>query len=176
MCYLQEKVIDLEQSLTMIVKEFEKERHELKRLHLAEHEATIAELVTLQRRCQLQEREMAHIKRLARRILDQRSEVEVFFLEALNHVRKEISANRLGVGYCTSKQQNNNFCYFFRDQYRHDAPHLYRQRMLTATRGKGRFPFIRTFKSGLDSSTNSVYQDMEQANSWLAMQSYELYK
>ncbi len=38
---------------------------------------------------------MNHVKRLAKRVLDQRSHVEQFFLEALSQVRKEIARNRL---------------------------------------------------------------------------------
>jgi len=37
---------------------------------------------------------MNHVKRLARRILDQRSDVEQFFLESLTLVKKEIATNR----------------------------------------------------------------------------------
>ena len=37
---------------------------------------------------------MNHVKRLARRILEERSEVEQFFLEALSYVRKEIAIKR----------------------------------------------------------------------------------
>ncbi len=53
-----------------------------------------SELVGLQHRFELQSREMNHVKRLARRILEQRSEVEQFFLDALAHVKREIAANR----------------------------------------------------------------------------------
>lgn len=53
-----------------------------------------SELVSLQRRCELQSREMNHVKRLARHILDQRSEVEQFFLESLTFVKKKIATNR----------------------------------------------------------------------------------
>ena len=34
------------------------------------------------------------MKKLARKILDQRTEVEEFFLNALAHVKKEIETNR----------------------------------------------------------------------------------
>ena len=37
---------------------------------------------------------MNHVKRLARHILDQRSEVEQFFLESLTFVKKKIATNR----------------------------------------------------------------------------------
>lgn len=53
-----------------------------------------------------------------------------------------------------------------RADYRRDAQLVYQKRMLDATKGKGRFPLIRTFRSGLDTSTNSVYHDMDQAERW----------
>ena len=52
------------------------------------------EAVSLQQKCQLQAAELALVRRLARRILDQRSEVEHFLLDALQYVRKEVAANR----------------------------------------------------------------------------------
>lgn len=91
---LQDKVIGLEQSLTMLVKEFEEEKHVLQDNHTSELAQTRADLVSLQRRYDLQDKEMAHVKKLARKILDEREEVELFFLEALEHVRKEIATNR----------------------------------------------------------------------------------
>ena len=59
------------------------------------------------------------------------------------------------------------FCY--REQYRSDAQALYQQQLLEATRGRGEFPPVRTFKPGQGASTNSVYQEMEQAQSWLVL-------
>ena len=38
--------------------------------------------------------ELAHVRSMARRILEQRSEVEHFLLEALQQVKKEVVANR----------------------------------------------------------------------------------
>lgn len=91
---LQDKVVSLEQSLTMLVKEFEEEKRVMQECHASHLEQSRAELVTLQRRHELQDREMTHVKKLARKILDERSEIEIFFLEALAHVRKEIAVNR----------------------------------------------------------------------------------
>ena len=90
----QEKVTNLEQSLTVIVQEFEQEKRLLTLRHSEELQSTSSQLTTLKRRCELQDREMNHVKRLAKKILDQRSEVEQFFLEALAHAKKEIAANR----------------------------------------------------------------------------------
>ena len=39
-------------------------------------------------------REMAHVRRLSRGLLDQRTELESFFISALAQVKKEIAANR----------------------------------------------------------------------------------
>ena len=81
----------------MIVKEFEHERKNQEESHsLQLHQAT-NELNTLRRCYELQSREMTHVKRLAKRVLDQRSDMEQFFLEALSHVRKEIANNRSGI-------------------------------------------------------------------------------
>ena len=38
--------------------------------------------------------------------------------------------------------------------------------MLQAAQGRGKFPLVRTFKPGMDKSTNSVYQDTDQAEKW----------
>ena len=86
--------MNLEQTLTLLVREFEEEKRELERNHSSQLEQGLAELTNLRQRCQLQEKELAHIKKLARRILDQRSELEVFFLQALEHVKKEITLHR----------------------------------------------------------------------------------
>ena len=87
----------LEQSLTVVIREFEHEKHLLQQGYAEKLAGSSSELVTLRRRCELQEREMNHIKRLARKILGERSEVEQFFLEALAHVKKEIATNRYSV-------------------------------------------------------------------------------
>lgn len=92
--HVQEKVVGLEHSLTMLVKEFEEEKRIMQDCHASKLEQTQGQLLSLQQRFDLQGKEMAHVKRLARRILDERSEVEIFFIEALAHVRREIAANR----------------------------------------------------------------------------------
>ena len=159
-------MVGLEQSLTMLVKEFEEEKHVLQDNHTSELAQTRADLVSLQHRYDLQDKEMAHVKRLARRILDQREEVELFFLEALKYVREEIATNRyMHVHACPCMYNYCTPC-MYRAQYCCDAQLLYREQMLAAASGRSKFPPVRTFKSGQDTSTNSVYQDMEQAKSW----------
>ena len=90
----------------------------------------------------MKEQELKHIKRLGKRVLDQRTETEQFFLSALTQVKEEIQANRA--------------------QYRRDAEAAYHSRMLQAQQGKAPFPKTRTFRR-LPHSTNSVYSDLEEA-------------
>ena len=84
----------LETSLSHIVREFETERRALVTKAQIENEASKVEIAKLQRTVDLKTREMNKVKKLAKNILDQRTEMERFFLEALEQVKSEISANR----------------------------------------------------------------------------------
>ena len=139
---LREKVDVLETSLSHVVREFEAERQSLVRKSQIENESSSVEICKLQRTVDLKTREMNKVKRLARNILDQRTEIERFFLEALGQVKTEIVSNRL--------------------QYRHDAQLAYQQRMISAHAGVGSYPKIRTFNKS-EYSTNSVFKDLEAA-------------
>ncbi len=61
-----------------------------------ENESAKTEISKLQRIIQLKSKEMNKVKKLAKNILDQRTEMERFFLESLQHVKMEIAANRYG--------------------------------------------------------------------------------
>jgi len=43
---------------------------------------------------------------------------------------------------------------------------VYQQKMTAACKGMGSYPSVRTFRPGLETSTNSVFQDMDIASSW----------
>ncbi|KAM6912158.1 basal body-orientation factor 1-like [Xenentodon cancila] len=92
-----------------------------------------------------QEKEMQHVKQLASTIVKKHKEMEKFFREALDHVRQEITANRL--------------------RYKKEALQDYRRSFREATAGKIKFPPIQTFHES-PHSTNSVYLDMEAATKW----------
>ncbi|XP_046551162.1 LOW QUALITY PROTEIN: basal body-orientation factor 1-like [Haliotis rubra] len=139
---LTEKQETLEQSLSHVVREFEREKQSLVLKAIRETEAAKGELVKLQRVIEMKTREMNKVKKLAKNILDQRTELERFFLQALDQVKGEIAANQA--------------------QYRRDAQAAYQQRMLVAHAGKGSYPKIRTFTKS-DTSTNSVFKDLEAA-------------
>ena len=94
MSQLQEKVELLEKSLSHMVNEFEGERLDIETKARKESEAARVEVERLQRMAQLKTNEMNKVKRLARSILDERRQIERFFLDALEHVKSEVAANR----------------------------------------------------------------------------------
>ena len=51
---------------------------------------------------------MRHIKRLAQRILDQRTEMEEFFMESLEQVREEIKKEKEGDFKKTQAEYSNS--------------------------------------------------------------------
>jgi succinylglutamate desuccinylase len=91
---LQEKVTTLEKSLSHVVHEFETERRMITDNARVESEAARVELAKLQRVIEMKTKEMAKVKRLAKNILQQRTELEQFFLDSLDQVKLEISANQ----------------------------------------------------------------------------------
>ena len=91
---MQDKVETLEHSLGHVVREFSTERNHLVQTAETENENAKTEVVKLRRMHDLKTREMNRIKKLAKNILDQRTEVERFFLESLEQVKLEIAANR----------------------------------------------------------------------------------
>lgn len=75
-------------------REFNTEKRSIMQQARTENEAAKIELAKLQRVIDLKTREMNKVKRLAKNILDQRTELERFFLESLEQVRNEINANQ----------------------------------------------------------------------------------
>lgn len=75
-------------------REFNNEKRAIVEKFRIETEASKIELAKLQRIIELKTKEMNKVKRLAKNILDQRTELERFFLEALDTVKTEISANQ----------------------------------------------------------------------------------
>lgn len=142
---LRGKVGTLEQALGLMVGEFERDKVETQNRALVSTQAGQVELDKLQKLLAMREKEMGRVKRLARSIVEQRTELECFFQEALSQVRQKIQASRL--------------------QYRQEALEAYRRRMSEARSGKQEYPRIRTFHK-TPHSTNSVYTDLEEAEKW----------
>uniref|UniRef100_A0A8C6ZD41 Basal body-orientation factor 1 n=1 Tax=Nothoprocta perdicaria TaxID=30464 RepID=A0A8C6ZD41_NOTPE len=139
---LQRKVEKLEMALCYMSREFETETQRTQRQALIQNEASMVEVKKLQQLLEMKDREMNRVKKLARNILDERTEVERFFLDALDHVKQEIIASR--------------------KHYREKAQTAYYRKMMEACAGKEEFPKIKTFTSNIN-STNSVYKDLEEA-------------
>ncbi|CAH8495411.1 unnamed protein product [Heterobilharzia americana] len=97
----------------------------------------------LTRTLDLERKRMNRICGLANRILQQRSEIEEFFITSLDYVRGEIKVN-----------QNN---------YIHDAKSAYEASLRLAHCGKSTYPPIRTFQNKV-TSTNNVYDDFKMAH------------
>eukprot|EP00831_Metopus_contortus_P068102 TRINITY_DN6084_c0_g3_i1.p1 TRINITY_DN6084_c0_g3~~TRINITY_DN6084_c0_g3_i1.p1 ORF type:complete len:292 (-),score=57.82 TRINITY_DN6084_c0_g3_i1:257-1132(-) len=77
------------ESLTQVVKEFEKEKELMKHHYEQEISKRSHDNLTLIEQLKVKNKEFSHVKGLSQMILDQRSEVETFFLEALEQIKHE---------------------------------------------------------------------------------------
>ncbi|XP_076777791.1 basal body-orientation factor 1 isoform X2 [Arvicanthis niloticus] len=142
---LQKKVLSLENALTYMTTEFEAEVLKLQQKADIENQAGLVEIDKLQQLLQMKDREMNRVKRLAKNILDERTEVEQFFLDALYEVKQQILSSR--------------------KHYKQIAQAAFNLKMRTACAGRTEYPRIRTF-DGKEHSTNSVNQDLMEAEKW----------
>lgn len=142
---LREKNSSLEQNLNQIIKDNEMERANLSEKHHYNEEHNKMEIARLNRALELKTKEMNRVKKLAKNILDQRGDMENFFLESLEYVKGEIVRNRT--------------------QYRRDAEAAYHQRIRAAQAGKAEYPKIRTFRN-TKNSTNDIFSDIKEAEKW----------
>lgn len=85
----------MEKSLSQVVREFEIERENVINKCKLETESSAIELDKMKRALELRSKEMNKVKKLAKNILEQRSDIERFFLDALEYVKKQIVINRL---------------------------------------------------------------------------------
>ncbi|XP_021256967.1 basal body-orientation factor 1 [Numida meleagris] len=139
---LRHKVEKLEMALCHKTKEFETKTQKTQHQALIANQASMVEIKKLQHLLEMKDREMNRVKKLARNILNERTEVERFFLDALEHVKQEIIASR--------------------KHYKEKAQAVYYRKMMEACAGMEEFPKIKTFNSNMN-STNSVYRDLEEA-------------
>lgn len=135
------KAVSLELALAEISRKSEQQEEKEKR-NLVTIQASQVELDKLQKLLAMREKEMQHVKQLAKTIVDKRREVEEFFHEALNHVRQEIIASKL--------------------QNKKEALQDYQQKFREATAGMIKFPPIRS----INRSPNYLYADMEASAQW----------
>lgn len=141
---LRAKVASLDEALQLKGKELEQEREKG-----IETTGSVpvdqVELENLQKALAARERELGHIKRLARAVVEQRTELEQFFCEALDQVKQEIRESRVR---CKKEELQ-----------------AYRWRLREATAGRMKFPPIRTLHEN-GHSPNPVQSETEVAARW----------
>ncbi|KAJ8341593.1 hypothetical protein SKAU_G00338840 [Synaphobranchus kaupii] len=135
---LKGKVAVLEQALGRMAGEFERETQDVEQRALISTEAGRVEIDKLQKVLAMREREMNRVKRLARSVVEQRTELEVFFQEALVQVKQEIQASR--------------------QQHKQAALQAYRQQRSTAQGGQ-EHPRIHTFNKNQHSTTDPEIEE-----------------
>ncbi|KNC54250.1 uncharacterized protein AMSG_10046 [Thecamonas trahens ATCC 50062] len=86
------KILSLEHALTAVVHEFDEERERLLQQTAIELEDTQLDAEGLRKLLALKNKELAHIRALARRVLNQRTELEQFLLDSLEYVKGQITA------------------------------------------------------------------------------------
>nr|XP_055026804.1 basal body-orientation factor 1-like isoform X3 [Misgurnus anguillicaudatus] len=89
------KVSTQEQALATMVAEFEREKADIKQRVEVKTQAGGVELDKLQKLLTLREKELSRVKKLARSVVEQRTDMEILFHEALNQVKQEISMQSL---------------------------------------------------------------------------------
>ncbi|XP_045304121.1 basal body-orientation factor 1 isoform X4 [Leopardus geoffroyi] len=146
---LQKKVVSLETALSCMTREFEAEVLKMQQQAMIENQAGQVEIDKLQHLLQMKDREMNRVKKLAKNILDERTEVESFFLDALHQVKQQILLGR--------------------KHYKKVAQAAFNFKMREACAGRTEYPQIRTF-DGKEHSTNSITQDLMEAEKWTDIQ------
>lgn len=92
--HFQDKAQSLEHSMSVVLHAFEEEKLSIQEEHSVQLQKTCLELSLIKRQYELQKKEISRVKRLAKFVLQERCDIEQFFLEALSEVRKEILTNR----------------------------------------------------------------------------------
>ncbi|ORX52538.1 hypothetical protein BCR36DRAFT_582486 [Piromyces finnis] len=91
---LQNKVISMEYTLSHIVREFDQEKEMISKLAKQEIDKVRCTVDTLKSELDIRIKQMKQIRRIAQHILDQRTDLETFFMDALDHVKIEICHER----------------------------------------------------------------------------------
>jgi chromosome segregation ATPase len=91
---LKGKIKMLEKSLSQIVQDFEKEKELIKYQNEQIEQEQEDDINNYKEQIRLKDREIKSIKALCQMILDQRSDVEQFFLEALEQVKEEVKRRK----------------------------------------------------------------------------------
>lgn len=127
-----------------MIKEFHGERTKLLEESRIEHDSSRNELIKLQRALELKTKEMNKVKKLGKTILEQRTEMEIFFLDALQNVKRQIVYSRL--------------------QHHKDALTAYQNRMLSTQHGQHEHSRMKTFNETFQEL--DTFSDLEEKSKW----------
>ncbi|CBY08807.1 unnamed protein product [Oikopleura dioica] len=105
-----------------------------------------ADIARLSLQLQRKELEYRRVKTLAKKVVDERAEMERFFIEALDEVAERIKDSRQNYVKSTKTQ--------------------YHAQMAAAAAGRGAMPSVKTFSKGGYNSTNTVQKDIAEASDW----------
>lgn len=94
----------------------------------------------------IREQEMRKLKLLARKVADERTQMQKFFIEALNQVGREIKEART--------------------EYVKKSKAHYNATMAAAANGRAEPPSVKTFGKITNFSTNNVTKDLQAAEDW----------
>ena len=95
---LKEKTKSLEESLQQVVEESEKEKEMMVLEFNQKFQEKDSELNNLRHQVKLRTKELKNIRGLSQMILDQRSDVEQFFLESLEQIKDEVKKRMASEG------------------------------------------------------------------------------
>eukprot|EP00042_Codosiga_hollandica_P033259 m.220197 g.220197 ORF g.220197 m.220197 type:complete len:543 (-) comp54143_c0_seq1:118-1746(-) len=137
------KIEMLETSLSHVVREFELERSLVAARNEDDTKGLREELDRQQQALDVKSAEIKRIKKLARTILEQRSEIETFFLEAMTQVKQEIASSRA--------------------EYLKDAQAAYSRQVEASLAAGTALPKIKTFSKNATSS-NSIQAEFQAAD------------
>mmetsp|Transcript_10540 Transcript_10540/g.15406 ORF Transcript_10540/g.15406 Transcript_10540/m.15406 type:complete len:517 (+) Transcript_10540:980-2530(+) len=85
---LKEKVKTTQTTLNHVVKKHQEEKHKLKKAHELESENHSQEVEQLKNLLRVRTTELYNLRKLAKNVVKQRSELELFFMECLNDIKK----------------------------------------------------------------------------------------
>jgi chromosome segregation ATPase len=95
---LKEKIKASEAELTQITADFEKEKDNMIEQFNIQFQEKMAEFNNLREQVKIRSKELKNMKGLAQMILDQRSDVEQFFLESLEQIKEEVQKRIIAEG------------------------------------------------------------------------------
>lgn len=142
---LEEEIANLQKELIILTEKYETDKGTIIQEMKADNQASQMKVTKLLRLLDEKKKEVAKIKKLAKNILEQRSEIEQFFLDSLEYVKNEITETRA--------------------QQWQEAQQQYNQRMRLAHSGRSTYPKIRTFTKS-EASTNTILTELDYGRSW----------